>query len=321
MDVFLTSDVEIWCTGWKDIDAKFPLAFKRYVYGATPRGDYGLPHQLSLLNEHGLTGVFFVEPLFAGRFGLPPLTEIVQLIAGAGQEVQLHLHTEWVDEARLPMLGGAPSTSKRPFLRQFSLDDQTCLIGIGKALLEQAGAAAPNAFRAGSFGMDHRTLAALEANGIRFDSSYNASTSGLRSGILPGQVLTDCIQLGAVHEYPMTVFDDGFGSLRHAQLTACSIREMESLLWQALERGQQGFVILSHNFELMNPGLTGADDIVIKRYKWLCEFLDRNRDCFQTRGFHGLEPKPPAVQPAALASTRFNTGLRMIEQFYRRKYV
>ena len=69
MDVFLTVDVEVWCDGWDDIDAKFPDAFQRYIYGPTSRGDYGLPYQLRQLQDHGLTGVFFVEPLFSTRFG------------------------------------------------------------------------------------------------------------------------------------------------------------------------------------------------------------------------------------------------------------
>ncbi len=80
IDVFLTVDVEVWCDGWDDIDAKFPGAFQRYIYGPTPRGDYGLPYQLHQLQEHGLTGVFFVEPLFSTRFGLDPLAEIVGLV-------------------------------------------------------------------------------------------------------------------------------------------------------------------------------------------------------------------------------------------------
>jgi len=80
LDVFLTFDVEVWCDGWNDLDTKFPNAFKRYIYGPTSRGNYGLPYQLRELQEHGLTGIFFVEPLFSTRFGLNSLTEILSLI-------------------------------------------------------------------------------------------------------------------------------------------------------------------------------------------------------------------------------------------------
>src|SRR5262245_63636701 len=79
LDVFFTVDVEIWCDGWDDLDAKFPAAYRRYIYGPTREGDYALPGTLKILNDHGLTGVFFVEPLFATRFGLEPLQEVIGL--------------------------------------------------------------------------------------------------------------------------------------------------------------------------------------------------------------------------------------------------
>ena len=129
LNVFLTVDVEVWCGGWDSIDTKFPEAFQRYVYGPTTRGNYGLPYQLQLLSDTGLTGVFFVEPLFSGRFGTDPLAEIVGLIGEKSQEVQLHLHTEWVDEAIEPLFPGIKE--KRQHMRHFSLEEQNILIAKG----------------------------------------------------------------------------------------------------------------------------------------------------------------------------------------------
>ena len=80
LDVFITVDVEIWCDGWHDLDARFSGAFERYVHGPTASGPYGLPHLLTVLGDHGLAGNFFVEPLFSARFGAQPLAEIVGLI-------------------------------------------------------------------------------------------------------------------------------------------------------------------------------------------------------------------------------------------------
>lgn len=318
IDVFLTVDVEVWCDGWEDIDAKFPSAFERYIYGPTSRGDYGLPYQLHQLQEHGLTGVFFVEPLFSTRFGLEPLCEIISLVRERGHEIQLHLHTEWVDESSVPLLDSI--TGKKQFLRYFSLEEQTILIRTGMKLIESAGGRNVNAFRAGSFGFNRETLSALATNRITFDSSYNASMFGLDSGVSPEIPLVEPVQYEGVYEYPMTVFDGGTGSLRHVQLTACSSREMESLLWQALESGRKAFVILSHNFELLNSAMDRPDDIVVARFRKLCAFLDRNRDCFRVRGFHGLTPEPVLSQPAPLTSPIWRTGLRMLEQGLRRRF-
>lgn len=85
MNVFLTFDIEVWCNGWDDLDGSFPGSFERYVYGHSADGDYALPQTLAILNKHGLKGVFFVEPLFATRFGAEHLATIVRLIRGAGK--------------------------------------------------------------------------------------------------------------------------------------------------------------------------------------------------------------------------------------------
>jgi hypothetical protein len=318
LDVLFTVDVEVWCDGWRDIDAKFPDAFRRYIYGPTAQGDYGLPYTLQELNAHGFTGTFFVEPLFATRFGMQPLVEIVDLIKNAGQEVQLHMHTEWVDESRAPLLDGI--IGKKQFLRYFSRAEQQHLIGIGLELLRTAGVANINAFRAGSFGFNRDTLDALAANRVAFDSSYNASQFGPDSGVMPGVLLMEPINCAGIFEYPLTVFRDGRGALRPAQLTACSFGELESLLWQALELGRRAFVILSHNFEMMNPAKTRRDDVVVRRFRQLCAFLYRNQDCFHVRGFQGLTGANVPAQPAPLTVPLWKTGLRVVEQALRRRY-
>lgn len=318
LDVFITVDVEIWCDSWLDIDEKFPRAFERCVYGPTPGGRYGLPYQLDVLGGHGLDGVFFVEPLFSTRFGPEPLAEIVDLIGRAGQEMQLHLHPEWVDEALLPLLANVQG--KRARLRNFSLDEQTELISIGRRLLTQAGVAQVSAFRAGNFAFNHDTLKALANNRIFLDASYNATLYGPDSGVLPGVTLVEPVECSGVVEYPMTVFNDGTGQLRHAQVTACSYPEMEGLLWRALETRRQAFVILLHNFELLNRGRVAADPVVIDRFRRLCAFLDQNRDSFRVRGFNGLEPQPVLHQPPPLASSAWKTAGRMFEQISRRQY-
>lgn len=318
LEVFFTVDVEVWCDGWQDIDAKFPRCFERDVYGPTAKGRYGLPYTLQVLADHGLPGVFFVEALFSRRFGQSPLTEILGLIRDAGQEIQLHLHTEWVDEAREPLLPGPQA--KRQHLRHFSLEEQTHLIATGRQIMEEAGGGLANAFRAGSFGFNRDTLRALAANAMPFDSSYNGSMMGQDSGVAPGTVLVEPVVCEGVAEFPMTVYHDSARSLRHAQLTACSWLEIEGLLWQALEAGRRSFVMLSHNFELLNAARNRPDRIVVDRLHRLCAFLDRHRDSFHVRGFRDLAPIDVPVQPPPLSSPLWKSGARLLEQVYRRRY-
>lgn len=318
LDVFFTVDVEVWCRGWKNLDVQFPDAFRRYIYGPTPHGDFGLPYQIRVLQEYGLKGVFFIEPLFALRFGQQALDEIVGLVREGGQEVQLHMHTEWIDEAREPLWSGPQR--KRQHLRYFSCEEQTTLIAKGLELLRRAGVSDVNAFRAGSFAFNHDTLPALVANGIAFDSSYNASMFGPDSGVSPGTLLVEPITVAGVHEYPMTVYRDGTSKLRHAQLTACSSVETEGLLWQALEQQRKAFVILSHGFELLNQAKDRPDNVVVRRFQRLCAFLDKHRDSFHVTGFQGLAPPLVVEQPGPLTSPLRKTGARMLAQLYRKKF-
>lgn len=318
LKVFFTVDVEIWCGGWQDIDRKFPDAFRRYIYGPTARGQYGIPYQMDLLSQHNLKGVFFVETLFALRFGQQALDDIVGMIVEGGHEVQLHLHTEWVDEALDNLFEG--THAKRQHLRYFSRDEQSILIAKGIAQMRMSGINDLNAFRAGSFAFNRDTLSALAENNISFDSSYNASMFGSDSGVMPGVELVEPTQVSSVYEYPMTVFNDGTGTLRHAQLTACTFEELEGLLWQALSQQRKAFVILSHGFELLNQAKNRPDDVVVKRFRKLCAFLDRNRDKFSVSGFHGLVPEPTHQQPPPLSSPLHKTGMRMLSQLYRSRF-
>lgn len=317
LDVFLTCDTEVWCGGWEDLDARFPNSFQRYVFGCDPGGQgYGLPFQLQSLADHDLRAVYFVEPLFAGRFGLAPLRDIVALVQNAGQEVQLHLHTEWADEWPVPPLPGVQG--KRQYLRQFDVDEQAVLIAHGARLLVEAGAPQPTAFRAGGYGFDHRTLAALQRCGIPVDSSYNATTMGPSSGVATGTVLTDAVELADVVEVPVSVFHDGLGRLRHAQLGACSYAELEQALWAAEKAGLAGFVIVFHNFELMNPMRSGADRWVVQRFERLCRFLADHRDTFRTRGFREPVRTSPTPAGPGLRIAFPATARRLAEQAMRR---
>ncbi len=316
LKVFITTDVELWCGGWTDLDNRFPKAFETYIHGRTPRGDFGLPFQVCLLQEHGLTGVFFVEPLFSLRFGIEPLTEIVDILTQAKQTIDLHMHPEWVDEAIEPPLPGI--TGKRPHMRDYSRDEQYQLIRIGSDLLKQAGAPPVHAFRAGGFGFDIHTLSALKDNGILVDSSYNPAIMGMTSGLRPNEMLTQPLFHEGVCEVPMTVFTDRPGHLRQAQLCACSSREIEGMLWKSLEEGREAAVILSHSVELLDGTRTRPNKTVIKRFKKLCEFLDRNRDVFEVTDFSEYDCPNHLPQPAPITSPIWKTGIRHIEQAWSR---
>lgn len=86
LEVFLTVDVEVCGDGWSNIDAGFPEAFRKCVYGPTRHGNLGLPYQIDVLRSHGLTGVFawsrFFPLALAGQ--IPLIGTGAELLAQAG---------------------------------------------------------------------------------------------------------------------------------------------------------------------------------------------------------------------------------------------
>ena len=297
MNVYLTFDVEVWCNDWTQLDARFPASFDRYVYGRSVRGSYALPQTLDILGRHGLQGVFFVEPLFSARFGAQYLATIVGMIRAAGQDVQLHLHPEWTDEIRPPLL--ADVSRKRQHLIHYSADEQTQLIAFGKRALEAAGAGIVDAFRSGSYAADAGTYQALARNGIAIDSSLNETAAISGADLLAPLSYSTARQVGSVSAFPVTVFRDGLGRLRPAQIGACSFAELRDALASAHDLGCRHFVIVSHNFEMLRPGSTEPDWFVVRRFEKLCAFLAADPKRFDV-GVFG--PAPPSGPPEVAAT-------------------
>jgi hypothetical protein len=310
LNVFFTVDVEIWINSQDHSRDRFSDAFKRYVYGTTAKGDYGLPFKLKVLSDYGLKASFFVESLFACKYGIAPLSEIVGLILEAGQEVQLHLHTEWLDKLSQPILKGR----KGIHMKNFSVEEQSRLIDVGLKNLLSAGISGINAFRAGNYGANSDTLKALHMNGIKFDSSYNPCIMGGSSGIAQSKILFQPFYTEGVYEYPVSAYIDFPGHYRHAQLGACSYSELTNFMWQALRQGWHSVVIVSHNFELLNRLKNRHDLIVARRFVKLCRFLDKNRDKYATIGFTSFRPKSYDAQPDPIVSNVFLTAGRYAEQ-------
>ncbi len=317
LNVFITIDTEIWCNGWDNLDECFPGYFQQYVYGKTSQGDYALPGTLNILADHGLPAVFFVEPLFSARFGIDPLAELVGLIKEQNQEIQLHLHPEWVDETGETLLTNIQQ--KIPLLSLCDLSQQSQLIAWGKSQLHQVGVENITAFRAGSYAANLNTLQALKDNQILFDSSYNPASDVGVADIAPGQILTQPYKINDVYEYPVSVFAQPVkNSQRNLQVTACSFNEMSHYLNTAHDAGWDAVVIVSHNFELLSPNKIQADHIVINRFKKLCQFLSQNPERFKVTGFNDLTPTHITDQPELLNGKPVDFSLRTMEQITRR---
>ena len=288
--------------------------FARSIACVTPQGPAGLAHKLALLNQYGQKAVFFVDPMPALVWGVAAIEDIVAPIMAAGQDVQLHCHTEWLELA-----GSANPLASKAIghdLADFPLEDQCRILDYARAALMAAGAPAPVAFRAGNYGANDDTLRALAELGIGYDSSHCPALVGASAcRISLGPEVRDPLHYLGVTEVPAGTIGTLGGGQRHAQITALTLSEMLAAIAHARDSGRQSFTLVSHSFELINRRKLAANRIVRRRFTGLVRAL---------AGMRGVETgtyaeTPPAVpspdrvsQP--LPASPLRTGQRMAEQ-------
>jgi hypothetical protein len=289
--------------------------FARSIACNTPQGPAGVAHKLDLLARHGQKAVFFVDPMPALIWGVAAIEDIVAPIIAAGQDVQLHCHTEW-----LGLAGDAnPLASKRSGqnLADFPFEEQCQILDYARITLMAAGAPAPVAFRAGNYGANDDTLRALASLGITYDTSHcpaMVSQSACRIGLGPD--VHDPLEHMGVIEVPVGSIGAMGGGQRHAQITALSLAEMLAAIRHAAASGQETFTLVSHSFELINRRKLAANRVVRHRFTGLVKALEAMPGV--TTGTYADSPpsvRAPMRASQPLPANAMRTGRRMAEQF------
>jgi len=324
--VFLTVDAEVYpiTPTWRRDRLRHDI--DRDIYGLVGSHEYGLNYQLAILRKFGLKASFFVEPLFSLSVdgGLEILSRIVREIQAAGQDVQLHLHPEWVPE--LPEeIASALTERKSGALNEFSAADQTALVRLGLETLRNCGAENVRAFRAGDYAANFDTMEALNAAGLEFDTSYNYCYLNRSCGLqMPAPVLQP-VRMSGLWQIPISFFQDWPGHCRHTELGACSSVEMCRALESAWRARWWSFVIVSHSFECLknrwNSRPVSVRPEVVSRFERLCAYLDRHRDRFSTEHFAEIDSEripahgSPSPINGRLADALFRIGEQLRDRF------
>lgn len=244
--------------------------YARSIACVTPEGPAGIGHKLKLFEQCGINAVFFVDPMPALVWGVAAIEDIVAPILEAGQDVQLHCHTEW-----LALAGNAnPLESGRTGqnLHDFPLDEQHQILEYARDTLIRAGAPVPVAFRAGNYGADDNTLRALRDLGIRYDSSHCPALPSANH-ISLGSETCDPVMFEGVIEVPVGSIGTFGGGQRHAQITALTLQEMRAAIRYARDTARTSFTLVSHSFELINRRKLAVNSIVRRRFEGLCRAL------------------------------------------------
>lgn len=287
--------------------------FARSISCTTPDGPAGVSHKLELLKEHGQHAVFFVDPMPAMVWGVAAIEDIVGPIIEAGQDVQLHCHTEWLALAGDKSILPGKRTGINLF--EFSREDQHRILDFARNTLIAAGAPEPVAFRAGNYGANDDTLRVLAELGISYDSSHCPALSEGASQISLAPEDRDPIRHCDVIEVPVGSISTLGGGQRHAQITALTLREMRAAIRHARDTGRDSFTLVSHSFELINRRKLAVNKIVRRRFNRLVSDLAAMRGVTTAT----YRDNPPQIQAAEepselLPANPIRTGLRVVEQ-------
>ena len=213
----------------------------------------GLMEIVRLLKERHWSGTFFLNVYEHKKWGETAMRRIAARLQAAGQEVGLHTHPHWAyDPARWGM-------------NQYSLDEQTAIVGDGVRLLKSWTGQPVVSHRAGAYAADRNTLTALERNGIGIDSSVfwqipNSRLDGL--GLLRNLPSS----YGRTLQIPVTVYQPEerprfLGSI-FAPVTAIrkidpdwfvNETEMRAAVDAAFDAQLPVLVVFLHSFTLMTP--------------------------------------------------------------------
>lgn len=304
--VFLTIDTEL---AWRHHAAGHDAA--TVEARSIEPGGVGLAWQLACLARHGLKATFFVDPMPARVYGLDPFRRIVDAVLAAGQEVQLHLHPNWI---------GAGADDRRAHasfeLVDWSAYGQRVLLAEAIELLTAAGAPRPIAFRSGSYSANDDTLTALASLGIIYDSSHNGAHHPWPSAIgLPPSAIAPVTRRGVI-EVPVTVIEDTPGVYRNFQICALSSGEMRAALDHAIAHHHPATVIVGHSFELATRAGIMPNAVHVRRFEALCGLLADRRAATPTAHFLDRPALPLGRDAAPLPASMWRRGRRQAEQLW-----
>jgi len=188
--------------------------------------DYGALFLAEKLEQYGLKGTFFVNPLCPS--GLVDTTiSNLGLLHSRGHDLELHPHPDAIDPSR-------------PILTMYSTEERKRILSTAINIIRRAGAPFPIAYRAADYSIDRETLRLLPEFGIGMDSSIFPGDS--RTDVqLPENLVNRFVKIEGVRELPITIVRRvpliGFAGMVALDIDKTIWVEQQSALRQIAERG------------------------------------------------------------------------------------
>ena len=184
--VIVTIDTEI-----GEVGRYLENSFEYFIEGKVDGREIGYRSIIDKLNEYGGAGEFFVDVYPYRKLGERKFSDLCKTILDRGHNVQLHTHPAMAFD------------EKRPNLHQYSLNEQIEVIEHGLEKIVEWSGSKPIAHRAGMYGINKDTFAALAEASIFYDCSY---FHGHENCHFQSNIINKPFKIGKVTELPVTVF-------------------------------------------------------------------------------------------------------------------
>lgn len=322
-EVCITVDTEFSIGGALSQPYKYQPVGAQAVRCAIGDRDEGLGFLLDSFAEAHVQATFFVETLQTCYFGLTPMGNLIERIASAGHDVELHFHPGWLCFLKPDWAHRTAEANDACSGRSDESLDR--ILEISLDAFSRWGLARPIAARTGNLDVDSTVYRALERFGIPISSSVGLALRRPREKML--QQCAGRHWIEKILEVPVLSFRDlPFGRctrLRLLTITACSWPEIETILWRARAAGISPVVLLTHPTEFIKYRDVQFRDIRRNRVNQdrllqLLRFLRKNSQEFETVTFRartadwlsrGAAPAP------ALRGSRTQSLARMMQNF------
>jgi hypothetical protein len=298
-EVFITIDTEFSIGGAFTYPNRYVPLGEEVVRCEVNGREEGLGFMLDTFGEFGIKATFFVEALQTAYFGDVPMGRLVDRIAKAGHDLQLHLHPCWLHFRKRGWKTGKERPNDSCMGRTDAELDE--MLEIGYYAFDRWKQPRPIALRTGGFETDLAVYRAMERAGMRFASNI---ALGMREPAESELQLTGGrAQVGKIVELPVLSYRSPVilgrrkRQMRSVSITGASWPETRSLMWEARKTGTTPVVLLTHAFEFIKRrdfrfAELRPNRLNQHRLRQLLQFLKDNPDDFVPTTFRDYAEKP-----------------------------
>ncbi len=297
--VFLTIDTEFSIGGaFQAPQTVQPIGAQNVLCAVGGRSE-GLGHLLDTFAAHGLRATFFVEALQTAYFGDAPMGALVQRIASAGHDVQLHLHPVWTYFDHPQWQQQLTQVQPNDDLHGRSVEQLAQWMQRGIDTFGRWGVAPPVALRTGNLMVDRNVYRAMACVGLKVASNIARAVFEPTEPQLRFNAGMHLIE-GVIELPVLTYADLRLGARTHRKvltITGSSLGETRCLLDRAHAGGAPSVVLLTHCHEFVKGDMRSSllpDRVNQRRLDAICRYLHDNTDRFEVTTMDRMASPPAA---------------------------